>query len=323
MKKMREGRRDVLAEQGTHVTTITDRIKQINMKRMQAQDQGLGEIEKDSVDMVHEIEDNNEPDENIRATQETRVKTKRVDDAKENFTLDESETLENVSQLAQKIKHLRNVNLNRKEEAQLRKIEDRLQKLLERKLLGPESIQSDSSEETSPAQSSGLCSDTDDSDAVVKATADMSTMGGESLAEFDTGHRFQMTVDVHQEAALDDEDQLQGAVGGVIEDPFCDTVSGVLFLEEENRLFSTKQVSHEMYSDSSQEDDHSENSRKLKGLFQRKEGMNKMKMLKFKQGKIARTKHQPIKEVRWGEEESSDSEGGWDFETGGMPLLPR
>ena len=109
-------------------------------------------------------------------------------------------------------------------------------------------------------------------------------------------------------------------MGGVEDDVTQDT-NTKLFLLNERAPADQQKIN--FYSDSSTEADQRNTSKRAKGYQQRKRTENKKKKKKIEKEKAQHWGAKHDTECFWGQDESSESDGGWDFETGGMPLLPR
>ncbi len=126
------------------------------------------------------------------------------------------------------------------------------------------------------------------------------------------GGMIEIAVDVHHGgSSVDDESELEGAVGGLVKGNGNNTMENSPDSDEECLTF-TKQNRNLTLGDSSSESDI-----ELDSLEWRKKNRKKIENI--------HTERMEQTGLQSGEEESSDSDsdGGWDFETGGMPLLPR
>ncbi len=268
---------------------------------------------------------------------------------KANKKTEGDKTLQDFTQLAAKMRNMEGTGLTRREKIQIRRIESRLRKVHDRQALELTPADDSVSEETSEELSSDTESTSIGSShrGFVAAHGDMEIT--EVSSEVDGGGEINVAVEVHQ----GDEEELEGAVGGVMKEEILEgAVGGVMeeeilegavggVMEEEAPIARERaakageacvfveQAQHEILSDSSIGSDHT--AQKVKDWFKRNDSRNEINerrnQLKMKnmRRKDTRCKDMEESEVLWGEEESSesDSDGGWDFETGGMPLLPR
>ncbi len=140
-------------------------------------------------------------------------------------------------------------------------------------------------------------------------------MTREQTADIEAGDRLRVCVEVHE---VVNEEQLEGAVGGIMEEE-CHP-------QEKDQGGYLKHDDNEILSDSSIG---SLRDRKpfVKTRKKRNKRRNRMhlKMQRMKKDEKTHLKVKDQARIQWGQEESSDTEsdGGWDFETGGMPLRPR
>ncbi len=195
--------------------------------------------------------------------------------------------LEQVTESFDNLRQVLGGNLNRKERMEMRKLEKRITNVIKQKTTEGVQIDDSPSEETFEFSSE-------------KNTDDENLSCAEIPVGTDGGMFQEITADVHQEL---DAGELEGAVGGM-EDNSCDTDIISFFEKEDNSSPDTNRKVMDWIEMNAQRDE-----------------------FKINQFSRANTSGEllPRTEVQWGEEESSDSDsdGGWDFETGGMPLLPR
>ncbi len=217
-----------------------------------------------------------------------------------------------------------NVDLKTKDMQQMQQIQARLRRKYKRKSLRVVLIDTDSSEERgqssdSDSHSSFECHSTEDDK--MAAPTRKHNMSAKDIDITGAGGPTEVAVDVHHgpESSGDDE-QLEGAVGGfvekVAEGGHVNEVAEVFFAEEGFNIVS---------SDSSLDAFGSQKSTVIKGKSRMKKHLENIEMRKVAQGKSSKADTFDKRGVQWGLKESSDSDsdGGWDFETGGMPLLPR
>ncbi len=211
----------------------------------------------------------------------------------------------------------------------------------ERRLIGENSTDEDqistgednSREETSEELRSDSTCNSESSEVVSDIDNHKNVSGDASSTEQEAGGRFNIVADVHHE---DNEDELEGAMGGVMEEGELERAVGNVTdkdthcpTRQDFHLHATfsEHETNEFISDSSIKSDPLNVSQRLKKWTKKKKRGNKQqtgtKKVTKNGAQRGNVKHQT--KMQWGQEESSDSdsEGGWDFETGGMPLLPR
>ncbi len=192
-------------------------------------------------------------------------------------------------------------DLDRKEQKSLNEIEHRLRKTRGRKSLRFVLIDGDSSELSSTTSGTDFSSDSEmhgtvtdvSSEAREVTDKDSQVMGAE------IGVGFEVCADVHKEPESHDEDELEGAVGGLVE-------AGPVAARKKTKP-NTTDVGIETASDSSFESDHSETKRAFKPWFGKTQ---KIYNLKIEQLNKFETDSSGVK---WGQDERSDSESdeGW------------
>ncbi len=180
--------------------------------------------------------------------------------------------------------------------------------------------ESDSSDQTSSVEDTdSSCFSESEGETNIEGHNEMPQ--GEVGSTTDGPDMFEVTADIHNEFATGgDEAELEGAVGGVREEDFTWEQTS-----HPGEVFEMPASDH-MTSESLPESDHFKTSEFVQDWIGRLHNKQKVNTNKEEKGEhfIANiTDFNEEKMIQWGEEESSDSEGGWDFETGGMPLLPR
>ncbi len=177
-------------------------------------------------------------------------------------------------------------------------------------------------DESSNEETSTLSSDSTSEtlDVVSDAKSDVDDvddhkMKNKQTADLEAGNRLRVSVDVHE---VVNEEYLEGAVGGVMEaDSFPQAKDQGVYLEHDD---------NEILSDSFIGSLHDRKPfvKERKKIDKRRNKMH-LKMQKMKKGENTHFKAKDQAKIQWGQEESSDTEsdGGWDFETGGVPLQPR
>ncbi len=266
----------------SHVATIAKRIGNAKLGRRQTEDElETQEGKHESLETV-EIEVNS-----AEELSEVMNHSEDESEAEDDCRLGNVDTAGTVG----------GTDLSKKEQKQLRKIEKRIRRALKRKIFKGDPILDSSNEETSPTVSS---------DSSSQKTCD--EISASEQDSFDEGSRFEITADVHQ-VVSDDQDELEGAVGGVEEN--VENTEKIALIELEQR---------EMISS----DSSSDTQRKVLTWMEKNKG-EEAKPRRFRKLRTFQVGEFAPEEIQWGQEESSesDSEGGWDFETGGMPLLPR
>ncbi len=261
----------------------------------------------------------------------------------------EGKKLHKIMKMAEKMHHMGDLVLTRIEKRQLTKIYFRLEKLTKETHLDTSATESDTSETTpdscshsssQPEAEEYLSSVAVDKLSEVDGRLDMHTtvdedcgedqyegaMGGvfqdveDSSCEIDAEKNFVVIADVH---FCRGEDEIEGAVGGVVEEPLDRTSSRNSFLSEETGKHNAVMVGCQIDSDSSIEFDHPKQSKRWIRWRKGKHNENILKLVNV----IKKTVPQGEEGFQWGQEESSNSDGysdgGWDFETDGKPLLPR
>ncbi len=220
-----------------------------------------------------------------------------------------------VVTIGKRIQHARKQRIeNAKKQAKQAKedIKDEDQKLLD---ISP--TDDSSNEETSTLSSD---SNSETLGVVFDAKSDVDDVDDHKMkrkqtADIEAGGRLRVCMDVHE---VVNEEQLEGAVGGIMEEE-CHP-------QEKDQGGYLQHDDIEILSDSSIGSLH---DRKpfVKGRKKRTKRRHRMhlKMQKMNKGENTHFKAKDQAKIQWGQEESSDTEsdGGWDFDTGGMPLRPR
>ncbi len=248
------------------------------------------------------------------------------------------------------------VGLSKKEKKQIRKIISKLQKIHQNTHLettyssdSSDSIQPGSSESSLQRESGGSSSkcDTDEeiyndedllstiqSSLRCEVAANVHNVSCEDLMEGTMSRdedstpeldevKVDVVADVHDNRATDQNEE---AVGGVEEELESDASKKDLVLDEETELCGISKPGYSLESDSSF-DGHHHNVPKAWKRWKtgKNKGRNNLEMAQVRNDTVLQVEGEYSINFQWGQEESSDpdSEGGWDFETGGMPLLPR
>ncbi len=320
-----DGKQEGTQEEVTHVGAIAKRIRNARIKRQQL---SVVEDDHNDTDQARNTETN---DQKTKLCREKRQELKRSPPVKDKAADVMDQTTDTLvskcgsifhkgTKKKQKQQNRLNADLGEQEMKKLREMDVRLRKALNRKSLRIVLIDSDSSEERKQSSDSDLsctsvCHTQDDGKKPQIITKDNAC--AEDIRETEGPH--QVAVDVHHglvDSSSDDE-QLEGAVGGFVEELPIEKEAEGGHLNEGAELFFPEEGINIVSSDSSLETFGSQKSSLINGGFIRAKHIEAIEMMKAVKGKVAQT------EMKWGEEESSDSDGGWDFETGGMPLLPR
>ncbi len=220
--------------------------------------------------------------------------------------------LEQVTESFDNLRQVLGEDLNRREWMQMRKLEKRIRNVIKQR-----TTEDSLGEETSESLNSDYSCDTDVSNSQEFSDVDSpDLLMGELSNEFCAGNRLNVVVDVHQEL---NEDKLDGAVGEVLgkkQEKEEET--------EKTSLFKFKGHSgYETFPKRAK--NHKATSHMVKTWLERNKRENEMESRRQIEGKFSGDIVEYHGDMQCSLEESSDSdsEGGWDFETGGMPLLPR
>ncbi len=314
----------------SHVETIARRIKDA---KLGTQPRNIQQVEPEN-GQVQRKEENipklKKPQEHMETRRKRRCKPRKhakQRDATEYDTdavMDKRKAPLKVSRHHKKQRNIPNIDLRKHEVQNLREIEDRLRKTLHRKSLRFVLIDSESSEEMEEESSSYSSS----SGSVFSVTNIGERFVGppdQETEESETGAESPCVavVDVHHEPDLHEVDssgtdgQLEGAVGYAVKElPSARKAKGG-HLNEGTEVFLAEEGA--LLSNSSLEGFGSQH------IFKDKKNPEDFEISVAQKRKNSQLEMFDQKEIQWGQEESSDtdSEGGWDFETGGMPLLPR
>ncbi len=307
LHKLKSGHHQVVdVEKGpnNHVGTFANRIAKSKMGKRQAKRENVKSTPRAkragrANNGTTEMDDKLNSVQNKGATLKHK-KVKMSEQAAEMREMGDSKIPSHVSGMLHNIRHMKTLNVNRKQRKQLEKIESLLEKFHKAHKLRQ------SAEESSRLSGDSNC-DTETSEGEYDVEVSLKDMALRDISnELDEGGRNEITLDVHNEEG---EEELEGAVGGI----------GELYHHQDTNM-NTYTEEDKNDSDSSLESDQFETHRLTRSWSQSKHTQQKRKRSPVEKG-ITLSKQ----EIQWGEEESSDSdsEGGWDFETGGMPLLPR
>ncbi len=320
----------------THVGTIAKIIYNAKLGRRQAPGANLGGLDTSS--------------QNIAKIGEKLAKCGNPHKDKCNQT-----KIQNFTKMAHEMNNV--VGLSNKEKKQMRKIISKLQKIYRNTHLETtyssdtsDSIQPGSSESSSQRESGGSGSECVADEEIYKDEdllcmiqssprcevaanghneSSVGDIGGaaswdeDSTSELDEVNKVEVVADVHDNRATDQNEE---AVGGVEEELESDGSRTDLLLDEETELCEVSRPGYGLQYDSSFEDHcHDKPKAEKRWKIGKNKGRNLLEMAKVRKDTVLQVEGEDTINFQWGQEESSDSEsdGGWDFEIGGMPLLPR
>ncbi len=200
-------------------------------------------------------------------------------------------------------------DLHKREQTNLRKIERRLREVYQREGMRFVLVDSDSS------NSSEFETGSDVTRPDLDVETDTSILNDENVQVMDVGDavRVEFDAEVHHEPESDEE--LEGAVGGVVEEPLGRARDAALHFNKKTEM-NPADLDVEIASDSSSEYDHSNTKRVFKGWFGRRRKCESLKM-----GQLKKLETGPAG-IQWGKDERSDSDSdkGW-MNDEGTPLL--
>ncbi len=266
--------------------------------------------------------------------------------------------LQNFMKTVQEMDVRGHVGLSKKEKKQMRKMMSKLQKIYRSTYLQTTTSSSDTSEsfhaegsESSSQRESGGSGSECVADEGMYKDEDMLCMilssprcevaanghnescvgdiGGaaswdeDNTSELDEVNKVEVVADVHDNRATDQNEE---AVGGMEEELESDGSRTDLLLDEETELCEVSRPGYGLQYDSSFEDHcHDKPKAEKRWKIGKNKGRNLLEMAKVRKDTVLQVEGEDTINFQWGQEESSDSEsdGGWDFEIGGMPLLPR
>ncbi len=329
---------NVQDEPKSHVGTIAKAIRNAKIGKGQVSDRNITE------------QDFMGTDKNVNNQNVDKIRRKHPEHNK-------GKKLLKIMKISVKMDHIGDFGLTKMEKRQLKQITSRLEKLHRDMQEGSTTTESDTSNTTLTAScQSSLQSEAEEcmnSVAISKKTTDKlfeaddkldvpttaaedcdeeqfeGAMGGvfyeveDSSCESDAEKNFEVIADVHCGRG---DDQIEGAVGAVVKESMTETISRDPIVDEETRIHHASMAGYQIDSDSSIEFDHHKQSKKWKRWRMGKHKENNLKLGKIRKDTIPQGTGENQTKFQWGQEEESSgssSDGGWDFETGGMPLLPR
>ncbi len=299
---------DVVNQPKSHVGTIAKRIMDANRDRNQAESE--------------DVEENVDLQLLRQETNEAYIRNDVKDKSAHRKCTGGGETIQKITEMAESIVDM---NFNRNDRKQLRKIESRLRKVQQKYFTGILPGDESSGDNISMALSSDSSCLAEISEAMSDTPTEQENVRlWESSNEFLCADRFEVAADVHQtvdEMELGgeaiEEVELEGAVGddadsANLEEDCIKEAEVVGDAVDQVNGHERSVIDHDpsdLASGSSDESGHQSPQfvKKLKGMKTRRPKEKKAKSKGTQGTKMDQTR------VQWGQDESSESDGGWGF----------